>query len=189
MDYLDFELRIASGTDREYPVTIVSSPVGEANGTLRFPFDPLSLERHLQGVELALLRSVSVRRDALANPTDAESVRGFGTGLFESLFAGQIETTFRRSRDWATSEGKGLRVRLRIRRPGTGRAPVGVHVRPDRSRLRLPVDSNPGRALPGVRRSARGPDGEAAPVGAGDQQVLPQAGDLAVDGEVLLPRS
>lgn len=122
MDYLDFDLRIANGSGHAYPVTVLRSPAGEANGTLRLPFDASGLERHLLSVQEALLRSVPTRGDteaktAAAAAGDPDEVRAFGRGLFESLFADQVATSFRRSRDRAMAEGKGLRVRLRIEPP------------------------------------------------------------------------
>jgi hypothetical protein len=39
MDYLDFEIEIGQGQGREYPVSVIHSPAGEARETMRFPFD------------------------------------------------------------------------------------------------------------------------------------------------------
>jgi hypothetical protein len=65
MEYLDFELKIALGAGRAYPVSVVKSPAGEASGTMQFPFDTLALQNQLQGVEIALLKSGSTRRDVV----------------------------------------------------------------------------------------------------------------------------
>jgi hypothetical protein len=67
MEYLDFELRIAPGAGREYPVSVLRSPAGEASGTMRFPFDTLALQSSLQLLQIALLRSGGVRRDVLSD--------------------------------------------------------------------------------------------------------------------------
>mgnify|MGYP003521535934 CR=1 FL=1 len=69
MEYLDFEVHIAPGSGREYAVLVVKSPAGEASGVLKFPFDTLTLESHLKGVEIAVLKSGSIRRDiVMATP-------------------------------------------------------------------------------------------------------------------------
>ena len=123
MDYLDFELHIAPGTGREYAVLVVKSPAGEASGTLKFPFDTLTLENHLKGVEIAVLKSGTVRRDIVMATPEVESVVDFGKQLFEALFVDQVQTTFRRSQDRARLERKGLRVRLRIDAPDLSALP------------------------------------------------------------------
>jgi hypothetical protein len=41
-NYLDFELKIAAGKGREYPVSVINSPAGQASETMRFPFDELA---------------------------------------------------------------------------------------------------------------------------------------------------
>ena len=57
LTYLDFELEIGLGSGREYPITVVRSPAGEARETMRFPFDELALEGRLDKLQIALLRS------------------------------------------------------------------------------------------------------------------------------------
>lgn len=114
MDYLDFELRIAPGSGRQYAVSLVKSPAGVATGTLQFPYDTIALEHQLRGLELAVLKSSTLRRDILTASPETDSVSDFGRQLFGALFADQILTAFRRSQDRAQSERKGLRVRLRV---------------------------------------------------------------------------
>ena len=123
MDYLDFELHIAPGSGREYAVLVVKSPAGEAAGTLKFPFDALTLENHLKGVEIAVLKSGSIRRDIVMATPEKESVVDFGKQLFDALFVDQIQTAFRRSQDRARLERKGLRLRLRIDAPDLSALP------------------------------------------------------------------
>jgi hypothetical protein len=117
VDYLDFELEIGPGAGREYPLAVLRSPGGEAQATLRFPFDELALKNHLLALENALLRSGGRRamtRRVLAPPE--ESVQAFGRALFEALFAGQVATCYARSRERAAGQGKGLRLkRIEIR--------------------------------------------------------------------------
>lgn len=123
MEYLDFEIHIAPGTAQEYAVLVVKSPAGEASATLRFPFDAPTLQNHLQGVEIAVLKSGSIRRDIVMASPEGESVSNFGKQLFEALFVDQIQTAFRRSQDRARQERKGLRVRLRIDAPDLSSLP------------------------------------------------------------------
>ena len=123
MEYLDFEIHIAPGVAQEYPVLVVKSPAGEASATLRFPFDPPALENHLKGVEIAVLKSGSIRRDIVMASPEKESVVDFGKQLFDSLFVDEVKSAFRRSQDRARLEKKGLRVRLRIDAPDLSTLP------------------------------------------------------------------
>lgn len=61
-EYLDFELEIGLGQGREYPVRVLRSPAGETSTTMQFPFDALALERQLDKLQIALLRSGGKRR-------------------------------------------------------------------------------------------------------------------------------
>jgi hypothetical protein len=123
MEYLDFELRIAPGSGRDYPVAVLQSPAGQSSATMTFPFDTLALQTQLQGVEIAVLRSAGTRRDVVTEEhVDVAGeahlgVSEFGKGLFEALMSDTIRENFRRSQDRARAAGKGLRLRLRIEAP------------------------------------------------------------------------
>lgn len=123
MDFLDFEIHIAPGTGQDYPVLVVKSPAGEASGTFHLPFDAPGLENHLKGVEIAVLKSGSGRRDIVIASDESESVSDFGKKLFNALFTDQVQTAFRRSQDSARAQKKGLRVRLRIDAPDLSTLP------------------------------------------------------------------
>jgi len=114
MEYLDFDLHIANGTDGDYVVSVIKSPVGEARATLRFPYDKSTLDSQLQGLELAVLKSGTVRRDIVMDVPEKKVVVEFGAAMFEALFTDEVQMAFRRSQDSARNENKGLRVRLRI---------------------------------------------------------------------------
>jgi hypothetical protein len=43
LTYLDFDLEIGPGKGREYPVTVLHSPGGEAREIMHFPYDELAL--------------------------------------------------------------------------------------------------------------------------------------------------
>mgnify|MGYP003383460433 CR=1 FL=1 len=47
LEYLDFDLQIAEGEGRDYPIQVLQSPAGEAHATMRFPYDELALENRL----------------------------------------------------------------------------------------------------------------------------------------------
>jgi hypothetical protein len=51
LDYLDFDLRIGTGRGREYPVTVLRSPAGEARETMVFPYDTLALDSCLKDLQ------------------------------------------------------------------------------------------------------------------------------------------
>jgi hypothetical protein len=122
--YLDFEIEIANGEARSYPLTVTSSPAGEARETMLFPFDDLALESRLKSLRLALLRSGGPRRDVLSPEED--DVRSFGRSLFDALLVGRIhrlyETSYQRARD-----------------AGARLPPLGVHLRPRSGRVRQPL--------------------------------------------------
>ncbi|MCU0634974.1 MAG: CHAT domain-containing protein [Gemmatimonadaceae bacterium] len=117
MEYLDFDLHLSQRTGDGYTVTVTHSPVGEARTTLQFPLDDAALERQLKSLEIALMRSGSVRRGVTMTDTDAASVSGFGRQLFGALFAGDVAVALRRSQDHVREKRKGLRLRLRIDDP------------------------------------------------------------------------
>jgi CHAT domain len=123
VEYLDFELRVGPGTGTEYPVEVLRSPSGEASGTMRFPFDTLALQNHLQALEIAVLRSGTTRRDIVSGDEREQPVTEFGRRLFDALVADAVRETFRRSQDRARAAGKGLRLRLRIEDPALAALP------------------------------------------------------------------
>ncbi|TVP44549.1 MAG: CHAT domain-containing protein, partial [Gemmatimonadales bacterium] len=114
MDYRDFELKVRSLGGKEYEID-VRSPSGEKTSTVRFPFDELALESRLQALEIALLRASGTRRDIRFK--EEESVEDFGKALFDMMLGGEIRDLYRRSRQAAVEEGRGLRLRLRVEAP------------------------------------------------------------------------
>ncbi len=112
LEYLDFDLQIAEGEGRDYPVQVLRSPAGEAHGIMRFPFDELALENRLLTLQNALLRSGGTRRAALS--AEQRNVQGFGQALFEALITGEVRSRYEVSLERARQTGKGLRVRLRF---------------------------------------------------------------------------
>jgi hypothetical protein len=108
--YLDFELEIGPGRGREYPVAVTHSPVGEAQGTMRFPYDELALHKRLVVLQNALL----VPGGGLHGSLSPEElvVRDFGRDLFDALFTGEVRACYEHSMAQARREDKGMRLKL-----------------------------------------------------------------------------
>jgi hypothetical protein len=131
MDYLDFEVEIGVGSGRAYPVTVIRSASGEARETMLFPFDELALENQLLSLQNALLRSGGKRRQMLL--PEEQSVQNFGRALFNALFTGEVGKRYAVSQLAASNQGKGLRLKLRIRSPELAALPWEFLYDPDGS--------------------------------------------------------
>jgi len=99
----DFYLLISPGEAGSYPVTVVSSPGGEARGALTLDPGSDETQRVLARIE--------------EGETDEEFLLSFGRHLFDSLFAGDVEDALRDSLGRVNVLGTGLRLRLRIDPP------------------------------------------------------------------------
>lgn len=113
--YIDFELEIAMGEGRAYPVKVLHSPAGEAHEMMHFPFDTGALENRLKDLQIALLRSGGRRRQALS--AEQKAVQEFGAALFDALLAGEVRSLYDISQREAARQEKGLRLKLRIQPP------------------------------------------------------------------------
>lgn len=118
MEYLDFEIEISPGTSSEYGVSVRSSPAGETSApeTMRLPFDKHGLELRLRDLENAILRS-SLKTHRLLPSKREQAVQTFGQELFNALIVGEVRSRYAASRGIATSQRKGLRIKLRILPP------------------------------------------------------------------------
>lgn len=114
-DYLDFELEINYGVGKDYPVAIIRSPAGEAFATMHFPFDDLALENSLKDIQIALLRSGGKNRQILS--PEEQTVKDFGQKLFDTLLNNDLRSCYDVSLREAAQQGKGLRLKLRIKPP------------------------------------------------------------------------
>ncbi len=115
MHYLDFRLRIARDAQRQYRVSVLGSPAGEASAPLELPLElqdvgklRIALERSLRGCEL--LPSATGR-------PEQGSLAAVGERLFAALFPDPIQTLFDRS--WGQIQGpdgagQGLRIKLQL---------------------------------------------------------------------------
>jgi len=100
--YADFEILIGQRSKGSYPVHVIRSPAGEARGSFCLPFGPEELAKKLRRLE--------------ADDTDEDFLQGLGVRLFEALFEAGVGHRFHGSLGM-TSQGKGLRVRLRLDPP------------------------------------------------------------------------
>lgn len=107
-EYIDFDLVIEANDDGRYFSRVISSPAGEASSGFVFPFSALELENYL--LKLGPTRPVVRRIDS----PHVHTARQFGSTLYQSVFSGEVGTTYLRSLDAAQHEGKGLRLRLRL---------------------------------------------------------------------------
>src|SRR5215210_6259809 len=114
-DYIDFSLEIREGDDRNRYVIAASSPEGEVQEQTRLPFDAWELKDKLNEVEVALLRSMGLRR-RIGTPEE-ETIRAFGRALFETLFVGDVDAYYRMSLREARRQNRGLRLKLRVGPP------------------------------------------------------------------------
>jgi hypothetical protein len=80
---------------------------------MRFPFDTLELENALLKLKVTLRSSGGTRRKALSD--EETDVQAFGQKLFEALLTDELRSLYYRSKDRATDQRKGLRLRLHIR--------------------------------------------------------------------------
>ncbi|MEJ2555785.1 MAG: CHAT domain-containing protein [Anaerolineae bacterium] len=96
----DFEILIAADRgDRVYPVTVLESPAGQADGKFVLPMSDQELEAAMGSMQ------------ALA--TDEAMLTDFGVRVFSSLFHGDVLSRYAESVG-ITRERKGLRIRLRV---------------------------------------------------------------------------
>ena len=149
MSYLDFELEIGPGRGREYPVTVIYSPAGEAQATMHFPYDEVALEKRLVVLQNALLTSGGAPRD---HPSPEELVvRNLGRDLFDALlphFHNVILINRRLGR--AGGERSGLRFALDCMGTGALLVDAGLTVDQDGNPLGQLGSGwvNPGEQMP-----------------------------------------
>ncbi|HEY7350483.1 MAG TPA: FHA domain-containing protein [Ktedonobacterales bacterium] len=120
MEYLNFDLEVGPGHAGSYPIA-VRSPAGEAQITMRFPFDGPALESRLKDLRIALLRSGGVPRRSLS--PEMSAVQDFGQRLFDALITEEVRSRYDVSRQhaehqqFARKQETGLRLRLHLQSP------------------------------------------------------------------------
>lgn len=115
IDYLDFELEIGTGKNGNYPITVLRSPAGETHEDMKFPFDEPTLESRLKDIEIAILSSIGNGR--IISSSREQTIRKFGENIFDSLLKGEVRSAYDVSMREAKQQGKGLRLKLRIKPP------------------------------------------------------------------------
>jgi hypothetical protein len=116
MEYLDFDLQL-DRIGEQFLARVVVSPAGQAEAAFRFPFEEKDLE--IFRLKVGQTRK-GVRR---ANSPEMALVQEYGARLFTTIFDGEIHSCFRNSNYQARREGKGLRLRLRVKDPGLANLP------------------------------------------------------------------
>jgi CHAT domain/WD domain, G-beta repeat len=109
-----FEVEV-SGAGGVHWVT-ARSAAGETGAVaVEFPFDDPALQRQLQGLELALLRSSATMRRLTSE--QERPVQEFGRELFEFVFPSELRANLIAARQGAAAGGERLVVRLRVGPP------------------------------------------------------------------------
>lgn len=127
MEYLEFELRMSTGSGGVYPIAVVHSPAGEASATMRAPLGDSTFRGYLQTLDAARGPASRTRKAGEVQSPPARSlspttmgrapVEQLGRALFDILLPGELRSCYRASLQRAREQGKGLRVRLRIEAP------------------------------------------------------------------------
>jgi len=108
MNYLDFDLLIERAGDR-YKARVLNSPAGQATAEFELPFSEEGLENFV--LKIGRPRRTTRRVDS----PEMQTVKIFGSKLFDAVFQNDVYTCFRGSLDEATrQDDTGLRVRLRL---------------------------------------------------------------------------
>jgi hypothetical protein len=109
---VEMEVQIKHGSHWEYPVAVLDSPEGEAQGTLQFPLGATALEGYLETLQTTLL--YTGQKPSKKQTQQEAAVQDFGSKLFEALFSGDVRTCYDSARDQAEKERRMLRLKLHI---------------------------------------------------------------------------
>lgn len=107
-DYLDFDLLVEPEGEGQYAARVTNSPAGEGSTLFRLPFNDLEIENYL--LRFSRARATMRRIDS----PELEAARKFGSELFGAVFVGEVMNAYLLSRAAAETNGKGLRIRLRL---------------------------------------------------------------------------
>lgn len=102
-EYDSFEILIGKKNPQGYPVTIIQSPAGDASGFFLLEMDDIDLVNALSSVE--------------NGETSEELLNGLGRFLFDALFTQEIAKIFSSSLSMVRSQGRRLRLHLRLEAP------------------------------------------------------------------------
>ena len=115
LEFHAFDIEIGAGDGYTYPVAVLNSPAGEARLEIEWPFSSSELAHWLNDLEAARFADNDQGTEALA--------REFGGMLFDALMQGDIRSRYDVSRQMASGEGKGLRLKLRVNTPDLATLP------------------------------------------------------------------
>lgn len=110
LEYLDFDVAVEQTADG-YRARVFGSPAGEGSAGVILPFDETQVKDVLLRVQDAregFTGAADIREATL------DGIRSFGATLFESAFRDVVGALLGASLATATSQGKGLRLRLRL---------------------------------------------------------------------------
>ena len=110
IEYLGLEVEIGQGRDGEYPVRVISV-AGQAQATMRPPFDLQNLDSELQALRAAMDPAEGGRR---RKESAQQQAQAFGQALFDALFRNQIRVLYNSIRHQAAEEKRLFRLELRI---------------------------------------------------------------------------
>jgi hypothetical protein len=116
MRYFDFAVEISAGNGTTYPVQVLRSPDGSAQGHMRLPFDAGELQRWREDLHPEGDRFQAHYRQVLLEKE--QQAKAFGKRLFRALFTGEILERYEQSLLQARRQHEqGLRLRLRVTAP------------------------------------------------------------------------
>ena len=141
---IPFRLDIVETGD-QWLVSCMSSH-GKAVGRIPAPFSPEELERALNDIEKALIRSYSPVTTRRAVPVD-QCVRQFGETLSDAVLTGDVGRIFDRCRQDARDRHAPLRILLDTDGPNVSAIPwefiIDPHAKDDYLALRVPIARAP----------------------------------------------
>jgi hypothetical protein len=111
---LELELDV-TGYGDGYRIEARSTVGGESAADTQFRFDDLAMERRIERLRLALIRSAATTRRIATR--DEQPVQRLGADLFDRLFVGDVRVLFDMTRQHAAHRDLPLRLVLRIRPP------------------------------------------------------------------------
>jgi hypothetical protein len=107
--YETFHLLLGAGAPGAYPITLIQSPAGETSALCHIDLEDFSLQEVLAALQ--------------AGDVDRGFLEQIGQYLFEELFAGDVAMLYRTSLAMVRSQGKHLRIHLRMEPPALALLP------------------------------------------------------------------
>lgn len=131
MDYLDFKISVEHTSGKEYRISVSSDKGGESEMPSIFPYEESVLQAKLKSIQKSLntirTRAIGKRRPAEEQITllSDEEIESFGSDLFQFLFPGRINSSYRTVLGIAGEHEKtGIRIKLRFAESAAALAPI-----------------------------------------------------------------